>query len=88
MRNLVLVCPTWRHWLNAPADANSPPAGRERGLRTQRVRARTGLQLLGSDSFAALAAQHGLQIGFLSHPNMRGAAASIPCRHVTVSGFA
>jgi GT2 family glycosyltransferase len=71
-RTLLLVAPTWRHWL-------LPPAGRASQRRTVRDDfletdfARHWLAVLRSPELADLAARRGLQVGFLPHPNLQSA---------------
>ncbi|MFN0283776.1 MAG: CDP-glycerol glycerophosphotransferase family protein [Kineosporiaceae bacterium] len=69
-RTLLLVAPTWRHWL-------LPPAARQSQRRTVRDDfletdfARQWLAVLGSTELADLAQERGLRIGFLPHPNLQ-----------------
>ncbi len=69
-RDLVLVAPTWRHWLLPPLEKGS----QRRAVRTDFLDtqyARCWLAVLRSDELAALAKEHGLRIGFLPHPNLQ-----------------
>lgn len=69
-RNLVLIAPTWRQWLNAP----SKPGTQRREVVPDFLTteyAREWLGVLRSDELARSAAEHGLEIGFLPHPNIQ-----------------
>jgi len=71
-RKLILVCPTWRQWLAVP---------KERGSHRRVVTddffaseyAQRWLGFLRDDRLRELAAEHGLRIGFLPHPNIQPA---------------
>ena len=69
-RDLILVAPTWRNWLNI-----KPTAGQARGEIVsdfmQTEYARHWVAVLSSDRLRALAEATGRKVAFLPHPNMQ-----------------
>ncbi len=70
-RTLVLLAPTWREWLQAPRTSFADPRRQVRADFLETDYAKAWLGLLRSPDLAALAAEHGLRIGFLPHPNLQ-----------------
>jgi hypothetical protein len=68
-RNLVLVAPTWRHWLQKPRDRTFKIEFVDDFFTSEYVEQWFGL--LRSPELAETMAAHGLQIGFLPHPNLQ-----------------
>jgi glycosyltransferase involved in cell wall biosynthesis len=69
-RDLVLVAPTWRQWLMPPLQ----PGSQRRVLNEDFLHtdyARNWLGLVTSERVAELCAAHGVQVGFLPHPNLQ-----------------
>ncbi|WP_088289000.1 glycosyltransferase [Kineosporia sp. A_224] len=68
-RDLLLVAPTWRQWLLPPLRAGSQRRTvRDDFLETEY--ARSWRALITSPELARVAADHGLRVGLLPHPNM------------------
>nr|WP_274637823.1 glycosyltransferase [Microbacterium bovistercoris] len=69
-RDLILVAPTWRNWLNI-----KPSEGQARGQVIgdfmQTEYARHWFAVLSSPRLRDLAQAHGKRVGFLPHPNMQ-----------------
>lgn len=75
-RDLVLVAPTWRNWLVPP-----PTRGRARSVVPDfgdSEFVRTWLALLADPRITAAAADLGLTIGFLPHPDLQAALVGVP----------
>lgn len=69
-RDLLLVAPTWRHWLTGPLEPGSQRrAARSDFLETQY--AQQWLGLLRSPRLAQLCRDERLTLGFLPHPNLQ-----------------
>lgn len=71
-RNLILLAPTWRHWLNTPAQTGSQTQRRtvtEDFLETEFVQ--NWMQLVTSNKLKELAQKNNARIGFLLHPNLQ-----------------
>jgi hypothetical protein len=86
-RDLILLTPTWRQWLQPPL---------EQGSQRRRVLAdffdsqfaREWLGLLGSPAVAAACRANNLRIGFLPHPNLQTAIPSLDIPdHVEVLSY-
>jgi hypothetical protein len=76
-RDLILLTPTWRHWLLPPLIKGSQRrAGTAEEFHDSEF-ARQWLALLRSPELAGLAAEQGLTIGFLPHPNLQQAMAGM-----------
>jgi glycosyltransferase involved in cell wall biosynthesis len=71
-RKYLLVCPTWREWLNKTKEQGSHRrAVHDDFLQTEYVR--EWRAFLCDESLRELAAEEGLRIGFLPHPNIQPA---------------
>jgi len=71
-REYLLVCPTWRDWLNETKEPGSHRRTvRDDFLQTEYVR--QWRAFLCDESLRALAEDEGLRIGFLPHPNIQPA---------------
>lgn len=71
-RGYLLVCPTWRDWLNEVKEQGSHRRTvHDDFLQTEYVR--EWRAFLCDESLRALAAEEGLRIGFLPHPNIQPA---------------
>lgn len=71
-RDVILVCPTWRHWLTAPKQTGSNRRTVNADfLDSDYVRQWVGL--LASPRLRELTHEHGLRIVFLPHPNVSAA---------------
>ena len=71
-RTYLLVCPTWRDWLNEVKEQGSHRRTvRDDFLQTEYVR--EWRAFLCDESLRELAAEEGLRIGFLPHPNIQPA---------------
>jgi len=68
-RDLVLVCPTWRQWLTPPLEAGSQRRVTHEDFLDSEY-AQQWLGLLRSERLAKACAEHGVQVGFLPHPNL------------------
>jgi hypothetical protein len=69
-RTIVLVAPTWRHWLVPPLQAGS----QRREVATGALESdfvRLWIELLGSPLLEEACREAGLTIGFLPHPNLQ-----------------
>lgn len=69
-RDLLLVAPTWRHWLTGPLE----PGSQRRAVRPdflQTQYAQEWLGLLRSPRLAELCRDERLTLGFLPHPNLQ-----------------
>lgn len=71
-RDLVLVCPTWRHWLSPSLPPNSQRRVVTDDFLTSEY-AQRWLEFLSDERLAALGKGYGLRIGFLPHPNIQPA---------------
>jgi glycosyltransferase involved in cell wall biosynthesis len=69
-RDLILVTPTWRHWLNAPADLTTHRRTISDDFFESEY-AEMWLGFLRNDQLRLLAQKHNLRIGFLPHPNVQ-----------------
>lgn len=68
-RDVILVCPTWRHWLAAPKQAGSNRrAVADEFLDSDYARQWTGL--LADPRLLELTREHRLRLVFLPHPNI------------------
>lgn len=70
-RDLILVAPTWREWLQSPRTSFGDHRRKLRDDFGESEYARCWLGLLRSPDLADLARDHGLRIGFLPHPNLQ-----------------
>ena len=86
-RDLILVAPTWRNWLNVP---------NERGVSKRVIRpdfldteyAQNWIGLLQDPTLTALAQERGLTLAFLPHPNMQDILKKVELpRHVQPMTF-
>jgi len=71
-RDLILVTPTWRHWLMPALQEGS----QRRQLHDDFLETDYAQQWLGfltSERLAKVAEEHGLKVGFLPHPNLQTA---------------
>lgn len=86
-RDLLLVCPTWRNWLAMPLAADSQRREATDDFLESDF-AREWLALLRSPELEAAAADNGLRVVFLPHPNLEGhlGATDLPA-HVELMGF-
>ncbi len=75
-RDLILLTPTWRHWLLPPLAKGSQRRVAYEDFEESEF-ARQWLALLRSPELAALAAEQHLKIGFLPHPNLQQAMAGM-----------
>lgn len=76
-RNLILIAPTWREWLNKPKKTGS----QRRELVDDFLEtnfAVNWLQVLHSPELAAVAEEQGFVLGFLPHPNLADALEIFP----------
>lgn len=71
-RDLLLVAPTWRHWLSPPIPKDSQRREVHSDFLTTAY-VRNWLQFLKSEELARVCADEGLTIGFLPHPNIQPA---------------
>ncbi|TQJ48849.1 glycosyltransferase [Phycicoccus sp. SLBN-51] len=71
-RNLLLLAPTWRHWLTPPLAAGSQRRTVHDSFMETEF-AQQWLGLLASPELKQLAQEHGLTIAFLPHPNLQQA---------------
>jgi hypothetical protein len=71
-RSWLLVCPTWRHWLIPPRDADSQRATVADAFLSSEF-AVQWTDFLSDERLAKTAAAHNLRIGFLPHPNIQPA---------------
>ncbi|MEO8888877.1 MAG: glycosyltransferase, partial [Jatrophihabitantaceae bacterium] len=84
-RRYLLVCPTWPWWLAPPSAPGSPRPGEFSD--SDYVRQWTAF--LGDERLARLAADHGLRIGLLPHPDVAPALAQLELpAHVEMLSFA
>lgn len=70
-RDLVLVAPTWRHWLSPPL----APGSQRREVREgfwESDYAKNWMGLLTSERLRRCVEDRGLRVGFLPHPNLQG----------------
>jgi glycosyltransferase involved in cell wall biosynthesis len=75
-RGLVLVAPTWRQWLTPPLEKGT----QRRSLHGDFAETEYAVQWLGllrSERLAKICADNGLRVGFLPHPNMQSALATL-----------
>lgn len=70
-RDMVLVAPTWRHWLTPPTTATSQRRRLHEGFWSSEY-ARSWLGLLQSEALRDVVQGRGLRLGFLPHPNLQG----------------
>jgi glycosyltransferase involved in cell wall biosynthesis len=71
-QDLVLVCPTWRYWLQPPLERGSQRREVfDAFFQSEYVRMWTGL--LGDARLAAALRERGLKLGFMPHPNIQPA---------------
>jgi glycosyltransferase involved in cell wall biosynthesis len=86
-RDLLLLAPTWRQWLTLRLEG----ASQRRRLRADFVHSefvKSWWGLLTSARLRNVAEEHGVQIGFLPHPNLQEALGSMPLPdHVLPLGF-
>jgi len=79
-RDLVLIAPTWRVWLNAHKAWNESRRQLSFGWRESDF-VKQWMSLLTAPELAEAAERKGLQIGFLPHPNLFGLVASLQLPH-------
>lgn len=86
-RDLVLVAPTWRHWLSP----RIPKDSQRREVYAdfmETAYARNWLQFLQSEELAQVCADEGLSVGFLPHPNIQSVLHEFELpRHVSPMTF-
>ncbi len=88
-RRLILVTPTWRHWLIAPGELNTHRRSvLDNFLSTEY--AQNWLSFLSHATLRSVAADNDLQVCFMPHPNLQSVLAELPLpsnvRAVTFSG--
>lgn len=76
-RDLILVAPTWRHYLNAPALPGTQRRALVENFQDSEY-ARTWGAFLNAPDLFEYAERQGLTIGFLPHPNLAPALSEIP----------
>jgi glycosyltransferase involved in cell wall biosynthesis len=69
-RDVLLVAPTWRQWLQKPLEPGADKAAVIDDFAVSEYAAQW-FGLLRSPVLADLAADHGLRVGFLPHPNLQ-----------------
>ncbi|WP_183407764.1 bifunctional glycosyltransferase/CDP-glycerol:glycerophosphate glycerophosphotransferase [Nocardioides marmoriginsengisoli] len=75
-RDLILVAPTWRNWLTRQLELGSQERELSDDFASSEF-ATSWLDLLGSAELARAAADLGLTIAFLPHPNLREALSAV-----------
>lgn len=72
-KNLILIAPTWRHWLAEPLDESGKQARQVVKDFLESDYIKNWLAVVKSPVIAEAANEAGLEIGFLMHPNLRTA---------------